>query len=135
MTKRFLLIGIFGMLTYSCINKNRKESSVKNKDHNDKIISHDTILKVKKNDAVINKEMLYGVWAENDQDNALFEISGDSLRYTEFYDTPYFYDLDGGFNIHLNGYLSRNKILKIDKDSLLFESDMGEIIKLVKRNE
>jgi len=123
------------MLLYSCISKNKKGSSVENKVKDDKVISKDTISKGKNRNTVINRELLYGVWAENDQDNALFEIQGDSLRYIEFSDTPYFYDLDGGFNIHLDGYISRNKVLKIDQDSLLLESNMGEIIKLVKKDD
>lgn len=61
-----------------------KESS------NNTSINQEIIDKGKTQTLVIENKLLNGVWADNEEDNAVFEINKDTLRYIEFYDTPYY---------------------------------------------
>lgn len=129
MIKRFVLITLISIIYFSC-----KEVKSDNVTNYSKVTFQDSIQNMQKNNLVINKEMLIGVWAENEHGNALFEIESDSIRYVEFYETPYAYDLESGFNIHLGGYISENKIIKLTQDSLIIESSMGEVLRLKRRD-
>lgn len=82
--------------------------------------------------------LLNGVWAENEEDNALFQIENDTLRYVEYYDTPYLVSLKEN---HLlikyldNKVLSESEILKITRDSLILKTDEIEPLKLFNRSK
>lgn len=129
MIKRFVLIALISIIYFSC-----REVKSDNVTNYSKVTIQDSIQNKQKNDLVINKEMLIGVWGENEHGNALFEIDSDSIRYVEFYETPYTYDLNSGLNIHLDGYISKNKIIKLTQDSLIIESSMEEVIRLKRRD-
>ena len=70
------------------------------------------------------KKDFIGIWAENKEENALFEITKDSIHYVESYDNPYFFEIkEDTLVIHFEeNYLVKLKILKINKDSLIYQS-------------
>lgn len=119
-----ILIIIFLIILFSCKKENRKNAN-----------NNEEINKKQTSNIKIDKNLLSGVWAENEDENAIFEIKGDTLRYVEFYGTPYFYKLVGdSIKIYLeNEYVSGSKILKISQDSLVLKSDDGDIIRLYRR--
>ncbi len=94
----------------------------------------DSVKKIK-NRLTLRREYLYGVWAENKEDNALFEITKKSITYVEFMENHYKYDLfSDSLLIHLeDNYTSISKIIKLTKDSLIFDTE-DEITKLYKRH-
>lgn len=76
----------------------------------------------------VTKSELVGVWGEDSLKNAAFVIKGDSIRYTEHFETPYFFDLkDGSISIHFDGFTSLWKICRVRKDSLMLLDEFGEI--------
>lgn len=84
------------------------------------------------------KALLNGVWAENEEDNALFQIEGDTLRYVEHYNTPYLAFLNENyFEIRYldNKVLSKSIILKLTKDSLILKTAAEEPLRLFNRSE
>jgi len=112
--------------------------SCKNKSDNSSIVSNDedtTLVGVDKDK--IDHSFLYGVWAENEEDNAIFEIGVDSLRYVEFYNNAYYYEVkDSHLMIYLEeGYVSNNEIVKVSNDSLILKSDNEETLRFYKRKE
>jgi len=84
-------------------------------------------------DEILN--LMQGVWAENEQYNALFFIQNDSLFYIEDQDKPNkltFYSN----NFIINGDIPvKCKILKISKDSLIYIDEFNdEVTFLYKRH-
>jgi hypothetical protein len=80
------------------------------------------------------KNYLQGVWAENPNDNALFQIVNDSIYYTEHMDTPVSYKINGDTLIILyDGLTTKNLILKLDADNLVFRTEDNSINRLYKR--
>ncbi|UOY08519.1 hypothetical protein L0P88_08180 [Muricauda sp. SCSIO 64092] len=132
MNKFFFLAIIISFL--SCNNKQAK-SNINIEE--DKIVQTNNDKQAKPNFVIdsIDKDLLNGIWAENEDDNALFEIEGDTIRYVEFYDTPYLLRLEDKYlNILLDeDYISKNEVLKIDKDSLVLKSEDGETVRLKRR--
>ena len=86
--------------------------------------------------SIYSKEQFIGVWAESEDGNALFEITKDSLRYVEYYDTPYYFDVKGDtLMIFLDeGFISKSRVIKIDKDSLIYKNEYS-LSRLYKRAE
>jgi len=83
----------------------------------------------------ISKENLYGVWAENEKDNALYAIEKDSLYFIEHLEDPisYFIISDTLFFDYGN-FRTYSIILKADGDSLILKSEYdSEILKLYQR--
>jgi len=133
MNKIFLFL--FFIALFSCNNKTGKNNIIRStkdsieQSSNTKDVVMDSVV------GYIDRSLLNGIWAENTEDNALFEIYGDSIRYVEFYNKSYLLILEGKLmNIVLDkGYISKNKILKVDQDSLILRSDYGEIVRLIRR--
>ncbi|OSY89151.1 hypothetical protein WH52_00395 [Tenacibaculum holothuriorum] len=73
------------------------------------------------------------VWGERQNENAVFEIKNDTLKYIEYYNTTYLISLDENiFTIRYsdNKILSQNRLLKLTKDSLVLENDDKTLLKL-----
>ena len=83
-------------------------------------------------------KLLDGVWGESEKDNALFVIKNDTLRYVEYYETPYLAQIVKNKLVikYLdNKVLSESYILKISKDSLVLKTDDEPSLKLYNRRE
>lgn len=82
----------------------------------------------------IDKYLLNGIWAENIDDNAMFYIENDSIHYFDSTDQPsYFIDLsDDVLSIYYDDFTFKGKVLKLSKDSLVYESEKNKR-KLYKR--
>lgn len=92
----------------------------------------------KRGDDFIDKKYsiynLEGIWAENEEDNALFEIRHDSLYNFEYFDQGFSYTLnDSVWIIHYEGFETQNIILKLNMDSLIYTTETGDTIRLHKR--
>lgn len=84
----------------------------------------------------IDKKLLNGVWAENEDENALFAIRGDSLFYVEDLENPCLIKIKSDTLIWTlkDGYIIKDKILKLTKDSLiLYNTEFGDTLKLYNR--
>ncbi|QNL20549.1 hypothetical protein HZR84_00810 [Hyphobacterium sp. CCMP332] len=80
------------------------------------------------------KSQLIGVWGEQGEENALFQISNDSIYYFDHMDNPLAYELkEGVLAINYSGQILKNKIVKLNSDTLQFINPSGEHIKLYKR--
>ena len=78
------------------------------------------------------RKLLKGIWAENEESNALFEIKGDSLYYFED-PVPVFYEvIEDTFKIYIEGKVFPSQIIKLSSDSLV-RIEYGEVIRLYKR--
>lgn len=79
-----------------------------------------------------HRKLLEGIWAENEESNALFEIKGDSLYYFED-PNPVFYEVvDDSFKIYIEGKSFASKILKLSSDSLV-RIEYEKVVRLYKR--
>jgi len=86
----------------------------------------------------INRNLLNGIWAENQEDNAIFAIQGDSLYFTEDIKHPCFIEIKLDTLItHLkDGYIVKDRIVKLSKDSLiLYNYNFKELTKLYNRGK
>jgi len=85
------------------------------------------------NSIALNKQALNGIWAIGDDENASFRIKGDSMYFLE--DTfPSFIEIDSDILItHYEGLITRDKIVKLDQDSLVLLNEIGDYIKLKRR--
>ncbi|NOX85165.1 MAG: hypothetical protein GXO86_04235 [Chlorobi bacterium] len=88
-----------------------------------------------KKDVVLSKQsLIQGVWAENEDGNALFNIEKDSLYYLESQNKPLYYNLIGDTLFVYGDVLTKFYIVKLNKDSLWFKTNFyDEITKLYKR--
>ena len=79
---------------------------------------------------------MQGVWSENLNENALFYIEGDSIYYLDSQDKPLLLTIKGSFfSITFNGYLSKNKIIKLTNDSLIYKTQENDFIRLIRVKE
>ncbi len=117
---------MFIVLGFSCKTENKVDPiSLKNKE----------IQKRELNKKYINKIFLDGVWAEEEEENALFIIAEDSIRYVDNMDKSYLVKLHKDTLVFfLKNFKFKGEILKLTKDSLIYKGD-SEIIKLYKRNK
>ncbi|WGH74351.1 hypothetical protein P8625_09520 [Tenacibaculum tangerinum] len=93
---------------------------------------------VKKAQNCFDSGLLNGVCAENEEDNALFEIKDDTLRYVEYYDTPYLVFIKKNkLTIRYldNKILSESLVLKLSKDSLVLKTNEEKPLRLINRKE
>jgi hypothetical protein len=82
----------------------------------------------------LNTQYLQGIWAENEEANALFEIRNDSLYNFEHFDQGFSYTLkDSVWIIHYEGVETNNIILKLSIDSLIYTTENRDTIRLYKR--
>ena len=92
----------------------------------------DSIILVQKNETKNN--MIDGVWAENETENALFFIKSGNLYYTEDQGNAIPIELKGGTLIIKNELTVYCKILKLNNDSLWFTDQFSnDTTKLFKR--
>ena len=106
-----------------------------NGNSNDKIIqsekAHDSIVK---QPIPLSIQTLQGIWAENDEDNALFFIKSDSLYYVEDQSNPVKIQLNSDTLFIMEDLSVNCKILKLTKDSLWFIDEYNDSpTKLYKR--
>jgi len=119
--------------------KNGKEQKIVVLKHENKNDKEATLLENKeseqKKDTVLSKQnLIQGVWAENEDENALFNIEKDSLYYLENQDEPLYYSLIGDTLFVHGDVLTKFYIVKLNKDSLWFKTNFyDEITKLYKR--
>lgn len=77
----------------------------------------------------IKNNKLEGIWANSNDsnENALFEIVGDSIFYLESPDKGYFFHIHKQLmTIQFENYLLNQTIVKVNKDTLVIDRD-GEI--------
>ncbi len=120
-------------VSFACINSNSNNNKQaietagtylsKNKIEKDTLCQTDSI-----------KALLNGVWAENVDENALFEIINDSLYYLEDFENPV------GIEIQKNAFVIKGsvpvkcEILKLTTDSLWYIDEFNDdTTKLYKR--
>lgn len=124
-----LLFVFLALVLLSCEKQNKK-SVTKQEQEN---ISPD------ERDLKIEEQLLNGVWAESEDENALFEITDDTLRYVEFYETPYTFTIKDNMLImitdDLDAEIPPSKIIKLTSDSLILRHSSGDITKLYNRRE
>ena len=78
--------------------------------------------------------LLQGIWAENEEENAIFFIKGESLYYVEDQGTAVPIQLrNDTLIIYYDGLTTYDKILKLGSDSLILSNEFDEIIRLYKR--
>lgn len=94
----------------------------------------DTLTKQKIANKTLSFELLQGIWAENEKENALFFIKNDYLYYTEDQSHPISIKLNNDTLIIMGDVPSHCKILKLTKDSLWFIDEYNKTpTKLYKR--
>lgn len=131
MKKILFIISLMSIISCKEKNKTKEVNLVQDK----KEVS---IVKKSDDQNFYDSKLLNGVWAENIDDNALFEIKNDTLRYVEYYDTPYIAQIVKNKLVikYLdNKVLSESYILKISKDSLVLKTDDEPSLKLYNRRE
>lgn len=122
-----ILILILINLFFSCNNKSNKEdlNSLKSKKENIQIVYNNDY----------DKNLLNGVWAENEDDNALFFIKNDSINYFDVQNSIYPVSLKlDTLIIPFKDYVFKGKVLALTNDSLIYIAD-SRIIKLYNRKE
>lgn len=92
-----------------------------NKNANQNEIVKDTIIKTKTDNVTsLSIEALQGIWAENEEEIAIFYIKSDSLYYTENQDNPILIKLHGVTLLMMGDVPVHCKILKLTSDSLWY---------------
>ena len=79
-------------------------------------------------------ELLTGTWAEREDENAFFFIKNDSVYYIDSQDKGYHVEIKSDTLIfHLDGFDSKSKLIKLTKDSLIYQTEYGNIDRLYNR--
>jgi hypothetical protein len=82
----------------------------------------------------IDKNLLEGIWAESEDENANFWIKNDSMYFLEDYDNPSYIELRSDTLIaNYETFNTIDIILKLTTDSLYLLNEVGDTIKLYKR--
>lgn len=99
------------------------------------ISSNETkIESIKKQDSY-HIDSLQGIWAVDENENALFFIEGDSLFYIEHLDKPIQIELNGDTLIILGDAQASCKILKLTSDSLWYVDNFTDSVTKLYRRE
>jgi hypothetical protein len=115
---KYVLIISCSILITSCINKENSENK-------------NSTIKVEAKS--FDKALLDGIWAESEEENANFYIKNDSMYFIEE-TVPCFIELSRDTLItHYDGLITHDKIVKLDKDSLILYNEAGNYIKLKRR--
>jgi hypothetical protein len=73
-----------------------------------------------------NKDQLQGIWGIDTVENAIFEIKGDSIIYTEHRDTPYYFQTIGdSITIDVDGFKLVWVVKQLQSDSLVVTNQVG----------
>lgn len=75
-----------------------------------------------------------GIWAENESDNALFIIKGDSIQNVEHGDRMAFKIVGDTMVIDYEDFIGKYIILKITADSLVLKNEDSSVTRLYKRH-
>ncbi|MGB3464016.1 MAG: hypothetical protein WBA74_02045 [Cyclobacteriaceae bacterium] len=126
--KTFLFIVLFGCSNGTTENKSKSaDLSVSKQDKIENQSQQDSSSRFS-----LDIKLLQGVWAESEDQNALFTIKGDSLYYFED-PKPVYYELtDDTLKILIEGEFYSSKILKLSSDSLI-RKEYGNVVRLYKR--
>ncbi len=82
----------------------------------------------------VDSKLLIGIWAEREDENAMFYLTKDSIYYTDHQDQPFAYKVNGDTLIMFGDIVEKWKILKLNSDSLWVSNDISkEITKLHKK--
>jgi hypothetical protein len=123
--KKIYIITFMLIVCGSCINKKQ------NLNNTTSLYSQ---ISISKEERAIEIRDISGIWAESEEENALFWIEKDSIYSVE--------QLGHGVKIEINkdtliiyydGIIVKDKILKLDSDSLILLNEVGNTIKLYKR--
>lgn len=106
----------FGCILLSC-------NMYQNKDVNQSGKAIDSIEVNTTGANILSIEALQGVWAENEEENAIFYIKGDSLYYTESQENPIFIKLQGDTLLMMGDVPVNCKIIKLTSDSLWYTDE------------
>ena len=118
------------ILGFSLLLACNSPSIKKNKDKESSIESSQT-----KTDTVQRTPLIEGVWAENEEGNAVFEISGDSIYYMENPESNAKFEIKGDSLImYSEGLTLKNLLLKQTNDSLVYGNEYGYTVRLYKRH-
>lgn len=99
---------------------NKQSEQIKSKETKDDTETNSIIKKIEQNP-------LNGIWAENQNDNALFRISNDSLYYLEDIENPVSIEYNGGNFFVINGSVPvKCEIIKLNNDSLWYLDEFNE---------
>lgn len=74
-----------------------------------------------------------GIWAENEEDNALFIIKGDSVQNVEHGDEMYFEVVEDTMTIDYGDFKGKYFVLKFTKDSLILRNPDKSVTRLYRR--
>ena len=145
MCKQIVTAFIILMICVSCIRK-RSTNIVKDNvtdttmvinnelvnDENEEFISG-SLEKKESMPTIIDKNLLQGVWAMSQEENALFYIKGESFVYVESQDTPYKIKLQNNILTVYADLEFHLEIIKLDQDSLCYIDDITEEITRLSR--
>jgi hypothetical protein len=81
--------------------------------------------KTKTNSNIDKDNLLKGVWAENDSDNALFSLDGKIINYTEGDGTTYTYQVKDDTVVLNLDPIAKLHIIKLTKDSFWFKDNFS----------
>lgn len=111
--KRFFLIPLI-LVWLSCNNQQK---------HSDE----------KRVDSGVHNPLIVGVWAENEDENAIFSIEKDAVFYYETDERVDYKLSNDSLIIFYDGYTAINIVEKLSEDSLVFITEVGYINRLIRR--
>lgn len=78
--------------------------------------------------------LIEGVWAYTPDNDALFSIERNAIYYPSHPDEKVYYTFKSDtLKIIYKGFIKKNKVLKLDNDSLVFLTEIGHINRLYRR--
>ena len=121
---RYLIILIISLLSFT----NKEYSKVHSKELNKKQTC------TEKKDKIIKPKEIQGIWASSEEENALFNIKGNSIYYVEHPESRVTYEIKKDtFIIYYEGFTTKNIIIKLDADSFIFKTEVDYLNELYKR--
>lgn len=89
----------------------------------------------KNRDAALREKVIKydGVWAESQEENALFTIKGDTIVNFDHGDRMYYKVTGDTLVIDYGDFLGRHVVLKHTNDSLILRNEDGSITRLYRR--
>ena len=78
-------------------------------------------------------KLIEGIWAENEEENALFLIEKDSIFYFDSDERVYYEYKNDSLQIYYDGYTAKNLVNKLNQDSLVFTTESGYVNRLYRR--
>jgi hypothetical protein len=138
---RFIIDSKLGSIEYSLIDSN-ENGSIIGSTHNALNVSVDfnnetekefILQRLKSIKKKINFNYLNGIWAENLNENSLFKITGDSLTYTDSFETYYISMKADTILIDYRDWIYKGIVTQLTEDELIIEDiDDKENLKLIR---